>query len=290
MRTPVAASRSEVERCRSAAWTDPVSLATALDQLASRLSEVGRHDERLTAIDESTAIWRELTAADPETARPGTALPERDSPYAGLAWALENRAYALSDLDRHEEAVDPIVEAVAIRRRLEVSDSVRSASALARALRSESNMMRRVGRLHDAVEGLHVHRDASGAPTAGANRPRSPGTSLWEPTPRGPPPPLRRGPGEHGGSSWSRWPGCRASGFGSVRAPRRGEGCRPDVTPALPSGEAAYEMDLQLGRVHSASFGSLRLLSNQCARPLEDLVEHRPGEPTGEGVLLARMV
>src|SRR5262249_47562870 len=132
---------------RSAAWTDPVSLATALDQLASRLSEVGRHDERLTAIDESTAIWRELTAADPETARPGTALPERDSAYAGLAWALENRAYALSNLDRHEEAV----EAVAIRRRLEVSDSVRSASALASALRSESNMMRRVGRLHDAL-------------------------------------------------------------------------------------------------------------------------------------------
>src|SRR5262249_23472359 len=87
-----------------------------------------------------------------------------------------------------------------------------------------------------------------------------------------------------GGSSWSRWPGCRASGFSSVRAPRRGECCRPDVTPAHPGGEAAYEMDLQLGRVHSASFGSLRLLSNQCARPLEDLVEHRPGEPTGEGV------
>ena len=128
------------------------------------------------------------------------------------------------------------------------------------------------------------------APTSGAHRPRSAGTSLWESTPRGPPPPLRRGPGEHGGSSWSRWPGCRASGFSSVRAPRRSEGCRPDVTPAHRGGEAAYEMDLQLGRVDSASFGSLRLLSNQCARSLEDLVEHRSGEPTGERVLLARMV
>jgi tetratricopeptide (TPR) repeat protein len=140
---PVAAARSEVERCRSAAWTDPASLASALDQLASRLSEVGRHDERLTAIDESTAIWRELTAADPETALPGTALPERDSAHAGLAWALENRAYALSDLDRHEEAVDPIVEAVAIRRRLEVSDSVRSESALAGAPLREALDIRR---------------------------------------------------------------------------------------------------------------------------------------------------
>ncbi len=78
----------------------------SLNNVATRLSDLGRREEALAAIEEAVAIRRELAVLRPDAFRPD------------LATSLNNVANRLSDLGRREEALAAIEEAVAIYREL----------------------------------------------------------------------------------------------------------------------------------------------------------------------------
>ena len=65
----------------------------SLNNLANRLSELGRREEALTAAQEAADLYRALALT----------LPEAFTPY--LATALNTLAAALSELGRGEEAL-----------------------------------------------------------------------------------------------------------------------------------------------------------------------------------------
>src|SRR5205823_3551484 len=76
------------------------------DTLASRLSDLGRREEALTAAEEAVRLRRALAAA-----RPNAFTPD-------LALSLNNLAGRLNDLGRREEALKAAQEAVHLYRAL----------------------------------------------------------------------------------------------------------------------------------------------------------------------------
>jgi tetratricopeptide (TPR) repeat protein len=74
----------------------------SLNNLANRLSELGRREEALAAAQEAVQIRRALAAARPEAFTPD------------LARSLSNLAAMLSELGRREEALAAAQEAAAL--------------------------------------------------------------------------------------------------------------------------------------------------------------------------------
>ena len=81
-------------------------IAGLANNLAHRLSDLGRREEALDASIEAAEIYRQLAEQRPDAFRP----------Y--LAASLNNLANALSDLGRREEALDASIEAAEIYRQL----------------------------------------------------------------------------------------------------------------------------------------------------------------------------
>ena len=77
-----------------------------LNNQSLRLSDLGRREEALAAIEEAVSIYRQLAEA-----RPDAFLPD-------FAMARHNQSLRLSDLGRREEALAAIEEAVSIYRQL----------------------------------------------------------------------------------------------------------------------------------------------------------------------------
>ena len=82
------------------------SLATAYNNLATRLSEVGQREAALAPAKEAADLYRELAAKAPDAYRPD------------LAMALNNLAIRLSEVGQREAALAPAKEAAALYREL----------------------------------------------------------------------------------------------------------------------------------------------------------------------------
>jgi tetratricopeptide (TPR) repeat protein len=81
-------------------------LAGSVNNLASRLADLGRQQEALTLAQRAVDLYRELAQANPDAY-----LPD-------LAAAVNNLALSLADLEQQQEALAPAQEAVEIRRGL----------------------------------------------------------------------------------------------------------------------------------------------------------------------------
>ncbi|MGE3413091.1 MAG: tetratricopeptide repeat protein [Dehalococcoidia bacterium] len=113
--------------------------AMSLNNLANRLSEVGRREEALAPAEEAAAIYRELAESNPAVYRPD------------LAGTLNNLANRLSEVGRREEALAPAEEAAAIYRELAESNPAVYRPDLARTLNNLANRLSEVGRREEAL-------------------------------------------------------------------------------------------------------------------------------------------
>ncbi|MFJ9695585.1 tetratricopeptide repeat protein [Kitasatospora sp. NPDC101183] len=148
--TAVHLTRTIADRYRALAEATPGAhlpdLAGALNNLAVALGSLGRRQEGLAAIQESTAICRTLADTDP-----GSFLPH-------LAMALNNLSNRLADLGRRQEGLTPIQEAAAHYRTLAEADPDAHLPDLAMALNNLSNRLSDVGR---GQEGLAPIQEAT---------------------------------------------------------------------------------------------------------------------------------
>jgi tetratricopeptide (TPR) repeat protein len=128
-------------------------LALGLNNLAARLSALGRREEALLAIEEAVAIRRDLSQSRPDAFRPD------------LAMSLNNLSNRLGDLGRREEALTAIEEAVAIRRDLSHSRPDAFRPDLAMSLNNLSIRLSNLGRQEEALsaieESVAIRRDLS---------------------------------------------------------------------------------------------------------------------------------
>ncbi|MFZ1431061.1 MAG: tetratricopeptide repeat-containing protein [Geminicoccaceae bacterium] len=115
-------------------------LAMGLNNLANRLSALGRRELALNAAEEAVSIYRDLTATYPDAF-----LPD-------LATALNNLARFRCDLGQRESALKVSEEAVVICRKLATVRSNAIQPNLAMALNNLAITLRAVGRLEPALE------------------------------------------------------------------------------------------------------------------------------------------
>ncbi len=170
--------------------------ADRLDKLGSRLSDLGRHEEALTASAESVEIYRELAAHNrvaflkdlagslnnlsirlSELGRREEALTasaealeiyrelaaqNRDAFLPNLAATLSNLSLQLLDLGRREEALIASAEAVGIKRELAAQNHDADLPSLALSLNNLGKMLSDLGRRKEALaasaETLEIHR------------------------------------------------------------------------------------------------------------------------------------
>ncbi|MFD9398160.1 tetratricopeptide repeat protein [Streptomyces sp. NPDC060011] len=114
-------------------------LAGALNNLAIRLSGVGRREEALAPAEEAATTYRALAAANP-----AAYLPD-------LAMALNTLAIRLSEVGRREEALAPAEEAVRLRRALAAANPAAYLPNLAGALSNLAVRLSGVGRREEAL-------------------------------------------------------------------------------------------------------------------------------------------
>jgi tetratricopeptide (TPR) repeat protein len=103
------------------------TFAASLNNLGSRLGQLGHHKEALTALQEAVEIRRTLAAIDPKGFRPA------------LADSLSNLSNCLSIMRYRKEALTAIQEAVGLYRELAAIDSEAFRPALAVVLRAYPN-------------------------------------------------------------------------------------------------------------------------------------------------------
>lgn len=115
---------------RSADW---------LNDLANRLSDLGRREEALATAHEAAELYRRLAATQPETFAPG------------LAASTSNLASLLSDLGRREEALAAAQESIGIRRGLAAANPEEFAPNLANALNNLAFCLGDLGRREEAL-------------------------------------------------------------------------------------------------------------------------------------------
>ena len=117
----------------------PPDLATSLNNLANRLSDLGRREEALAAAEEAVRLRRVLAAARPDAFTPD------------LAGSLNNLAAFLSDLGRREEALEAAEEAVRLRRVLAAARPDAFTPDLAMSLSVLGDALEAGGRVAEAV-------------------------------------------------------------------------------------------------------------------------------------------
>jgi tetratricopeptide (TPR) repeat protein len=126
-----------------------------LNNLAVRLSDLGRREEALVAIEEAVRLRRDLAAARPDAFTPD------------LAMSLNNLANMLSALGRREEALACIEEAVQLLREVAADHSDAFIPDLATALSNLANMLSGLGRREEALacieESCRLGRDLAAA-------------------------------------------------------------------------------------------------------------------------------
>ncbi|HXL92837.1 MAG TPA: tetratricopeptide repeat protein [Streptosporangiaceae bacterium] len=136
------------------AGTEPAVRAYWLSNLGSRLSELGRPAEALTAQQEAFAINRELAAASPDRYRPD------------LAFSLANLGVTFYALGRHAEALTAKQEAVAMNRELAASSPDRNPD-LASSLNNLGVTFSELGRPAEALaaeqEAVAIRRELAAA-------------------------------------------------------------------------------------------------------------------------------
>ena len=132
-----------------------VDLARLNNSLGVRLSDLGRREEALAAIEEAVQAYRGLAGACPDAFLPA------------LARSLHNQSNRLGDLGRREEALAAIEEAVRIRRRLAGARPDAFLPDLARSLNNQSLMLGELGRWEEALaaieEAVQAYRGLAGA-------------------------------------------------------------------------------------------------------------------------------
>ncbi|MFC8350988.1 tetratricopeptide repeat protein, partial [Streptomyces sp. NPDC057280] len=119
-----------------------LDLASSLNNLSSRLSDLGRREEALEASTEAVAIRRELAAA------------RSDAFQLNLAASLNNLSNRLSDLGRREEALEAITEAVDVYRQLTAARPDAFQPDLATSLNNLSIRLSDLGRREEALEAI----------------------------------------------------------------------------------------------------------------------------------------
>ena len=125
-------------------------VAGALNNLSYRLSNVGRLDEALGAVQEALALYRRLAETNADAY-----LPE-------VAGALNNLSYRLSYVGRYDEALGAAQEALALYRRLAETNADAYLPEVAGALNNLSSQLSRLRRQDEArgavQEALVVYR------------------------------------------------------------------------------------------------------------------------------------
>jgi Tetratricopeptide repeat len=114
-----------------------------LIRLSNRLSELGRREDALAAIDEAVTACRQLAAA-----RPDAFLPD-------LAGSLNNQSNRLSGLGRREDALAAIDEAVTAYRQLAAARPDAFLPDLAGSLTNQSVFLSGLGRREDALTAIN---------------------------------------------------------------------------------------------------------------------------------------
>jgi tetratricopeptide (TPR) repeat protein len=146
LRKPAAAITERiVEQLRASATSDPErvpELAGWLNNLSQRLSDLGRREEALAAIEEAVELYRVLAAARPDAFRPNLAL------------SLNNLSNAVSAFDRGVEALAAIEEAVAIRRELAAARPDAFCPDLAESLSNLSGRSAALGQREEALAAI----------------------------------------------------------------------------------------------------------------------------------------
>jgi tetratricopeptide (TPR) repeat protein len=117
-------------------------LAGRANDRSVRLSDLGRSEEALEAIEQAVEIYRDLARSRPDAIRPD------------LAGSLNNLSGRLADLGRREEALEAIEQAVEIYRDLARSrpDAIRP--HLAMGLHNLSTSLGNLGRREEALEAI----------------------------------------------------------------------------------------------------------------------------------------
>ena len=151
--------RREAERTNEPiGWT---RVAALLNNLANRLSDLGRREEALGVAEEAVRLSRALAFTP------------------NLAHSLNNLANMLSDLGRREEALTVAEEAIGLRRGLAASRPDAFTPDLAASLNNLSIMLRDLGRREEA---LMVAEEAVSSPAAASPRRRQTPPSLTWPS------------------------------------------------------------------------------------------------------------
>ena len=126
-----------LDRVRSGG--DDAETARFANNVANRLSDVGRREDALSAAEEAVSLRRRLAAA-----RPDAFLPD-------LALSLNNVANSLSAVGRREDALSAAEEAVSLRRRLAAARPDAFLPDLATSVNNVAAMLSEVGRREDAL-------------------------------------------------------------------------------------------------------------------------------------------
>ncbi|MET4925411.1 tetratricopeptide repeat-containing serine/threonine-protein kinase [Streptomyces sp. PSRA5] len=172
-------------------------LASSLKRLSNQLSNLGRWDEALDAMNEAVELYRELALRYPTAGRPDLArglnnlsvrlgdvgrreeslaaiteavqhfraLADEDPYYyrAGLGTTLNNLSNRLGDLGLREDALAVITEAVGLYRELAIGQPGAYESEVARALNNLSNRLGDVGRREEGfaaiAESVELYRE-----------------------------------------------------------------------------------------------------------------------------------
>ncbi|KAF7964708.1 hypothetical protein HWV62_3691, partial [Athelia sp. TMB] len=117
-------------------------LTNSLIVLSNHLSDLGRHEEALAAIQEAVRLLRTLAAERPEAFN------------AALAVSLNNLSLRLSNHGHHEEALAAIQEAVKLHRALAAERPAAFNAALAQSLNNLSNRLSNHGRHEEALAAI----------------------------------------------------------------------------------------------------------------------------------------
>jgi tetratricopeptide (TPR) repeat protein len=128
------------ERSDQVSEANQAEHARLLNNLGSRLSDLGRREDALQATEQAVEIRRRLALERPDVFRPD------------LASSLNNLGAMYSDLGRREDALQTTEQAVEIRRRLALERSDAFRHDLANSLNNLGAMYSALGRREDALQ------------------------------------------------------------------------------------------------------------------------------------------